>query len=253
MTNSLASFEQWSASTYLEEYYSSVETDEQYTLAFLIAQLEGHSKQRGLEFGAGPTLHRAIAMSAYVNEINFADYLQDNLNIARLWQEQSTLAHNWNPFTRYILECEGRAADETSINAREELTRLKLAQYLQGDIRSTQPLGAHPTNRPLYDLVICCYCADGITQSKQDWFTYMRNVSSLVAPGGLFLTAALRNCSQYRVAGLHFPCANVNETDMETSLNSCQFTDIQILVRDVPDLVTHGYESIVMAAGVATV
>ena len=43
---------------------------------------------------------------------------------------------------------------------------------------------------------------DSATASKHDWFRYLRNIASLLAPGGRFVIAALRNCSFYRVGDL---------------------------------------------------
>ena len=85
---------------------------------------------------------------------------------------------------------------------------------LRGDARCADPLegnGAAP-----YGTVISAYCADSATADPTTWETYMRNIAGLVAPGGLFITAALRRCSGYVVGGKVFPSACVDEDDLRT-------------------------------------
>jgi hypothetical protein len=47
---------------------------------------------------------------------------------------------------------------------------------------------------------------------------YSHNVTSLVKPGGLYVTAALRNTTSYEVGDRTFPSANVNEKDIKRFL-----------------------------------
>ena len=66
--------------------------------------------------------------------------------------------------------------------------------------------------------MISAYCADSATDDRATWETLMANITALVAPGGLFLTAALRSCRSYQVGDKRFPCANVDEHDLRRAL-----------------------------------
>ena len=82
----VADYSEWSAEDYFQTYYSdAVLPDEQAVLAYQIDVLSAASTRfgRGLEFGCGPTLHRAIAASKYADRIDMADWLEDNLTAAR--------------------------------------------------------------------------------------------------------------------------------------------------------------------------
>ena len=46
----------------------------------------------------------------------------------------------------------------------------------------------------------------------------MANITDLVEPGGLFITAALRRCRSYLVGDKRFPSANVDEHDLQRVL-----------------------------------
>ena len=85
--------------------------DEQVVLAYQIETLKRieHKFGRGLEYGCGPTLHRAIAAARYAFRIDMADWLPDNLTQVREWVNSTSANGDWNRFTDYILACENRA------------------------------------------------------------------------------------------------------------------------------------------------
>jgi hypothetical protein len=142
---------------------------------------------------------------------------------------------------RYTLECEGRQAPtEDEITEREELTRSKITRLFQADARRPVALDQR------YATVISAYCADSATDDHATWTTLMANITGLVGPDGLFLTAALRRCRGYLVGDKRFPSANVDEDDMRGVLSS-GFTPL-VQVRDLPAHVRQGYSGVVLAS-----
>src|SRR5262245_9549662 len=95
---------------YLREYYSTVTPDEDLVLAFLVRLL----RQKGvpgqgsvLDFGCGPTVHRAITAAPHASSITMADLLPANLGAVNAWLGQTPGAHNWHEYTAKILSLEG--------------------------------------------------------------------------------------------------------------------------------------------------
>jgi len=106
----VADYSEWRARDYFQTYYSDVVLpDEQAVLAYQIDVLRAARARfgRGLEYGCGPTLHRAIAAAKYVFRMDMADWLADNLAEAREWLCADDSAPDWKRFTRYVLGCEG--------------------------------------------------------------------------------------------------------------------------------------------------
>ena len=204
-----------------------------------------------LDFGAGPTLHHLLPLAPHVREIHVADCLPANLAHIRRWVQHEGSAHDWRPFTRHVLACEGRvAASEAEVQAREALTRLRITRYLHGDAARPEPLGL--AHRPRYDIVMSCFCADSATADKRTWARYMAHIIGLLAPGGLLITAALRRCSGYRVGTQRFPSANIDEHDVAELLKRHGFdmARSRIGVEAVPD--RRGYGAIVLASAFRT-
>ena len=239
---SCASFDtDWVPQQYLTDYYSVVEPDERETIAFFVdAMKAAPAGEPVLVFGSGPTLHHVFLAAPTASELHLADYLPANLAEIERWRTRDPAAHDWREFVRYTLECEGLAAPTADdVTRREELTRSKITRLLQADARRSAPVDRR------YATVISAYCADSATDDRAMWETLMTNITGLVSPGGLFITAALRRCRSYRVGTKRFPCANVDEHDLRRVLAS-GFTP-RVQVRNLEGHEQQGYSSVVLA------
>jgi hypothetical protein len=181
------------------------------------------------------------------SELHLGDYLPANLREIERWIERDAEAHDWRPFVRYTLECEGLAAPtEEEITQREEVTRAKITRLLEVDVRRADPLGERDA-RP-YGTVISAYCADSATDDRGTWETYMRRIAGLVRPGGTLITAALHRSRGYLVGGKTFPSANVDENDLRAVLEPYfRREDLTIKVCELPEVGSKGYSSIILA------
>ncbi len=197
----------WVPGDYLTDYYSEVEPDEVETIAFFVdAMREADPHEPALYFGVGPTLHHVFLAADRASEIHLADYLPANLREIERWLNREPDAHDWSAFVRYTLKREGTATpSDADVAAREQRTRDKITRLLTADARDPEPLPQR------YATVVSAYCADSATADRATWETYMRHITGLVRPGGLFVTAALRRSTGYVVGGRTFPSANVDE------------------------------------------
>lgn len=239
-----ASFEaDWVPREYLADYYRTVEPDELETIAFFVEALRESEPDRPvLFFGVGPTLHHVFLAARTASEIHLGDYLPANLAEIQRWIDGADDAHDWRPFIRYTLQCEGLAAPtEADLSRRAELTRRKITKLVQVDARDPRPLPGR------YSTVISAYCADSATDDRGTWQTYMRHITGLVLPGGIFITAALRRSSGYLVGGKAFPSARVDEDDLRAVLPGAPGPlDGSIQVRNLHEQAAHGYSGIVL-------
>ena len=238
-----ASFDtDWVPGEYLTDYYGEVEPDERATIAYFVAAMRQTEPGRPvLLFGVGPTLHHVFLAAGTASELHLADYLAANLTEIARWIDREPGAHDWRPFVRYTLECEGVAdPTEDQITRREELTRTKITRLIQADAHRPKPVADR------YATVISAYCADSATDEHATWRTFMEHISGRVEPGGVFITSALRRCRSYIVGGKRFPSANVDEHDLHAVLEP-SFEGGSIEVRALAEHEAQGYSSIVLA------
>jgi hypothetical protein len=244
-----ASFESdWQPRDYLKDYYSTVEPDERHTIAFFSEAMKTVAAGEPiLFFGCGPTLHHVFLAADKASAIDLGDYLPANLQEIRHWMDRDPAAHDWRPFVRHTLACEGKTAPTPAdVAHREELVRRKIRHLLAVDVRRSCPLG--DGNATQYGTVISAYCADSATSNRREWAAYMKRIAGLVRPGGTLLIAALRRSRGYVVGGKTFPSANIDEGDLRQMLET-QFErgNVAIEVRELPGTSSKGYSGILLA------
>lgn len=150
----VADYSEWRARDYFDTYYGGeVLPDEERVLSYELCLLESQPLKfgRALEYGCGPTLHRAIAAAHYVFRIDMADRVAGNLAQIRAWLKAEPQNTDWNAFTRHVLNREsGSSPDARRIERREELTRKVIRNLYSSDARWEHPLGAerHGLLRP---------------------------------------------------------------------------------------------------------
>jgi len=249
----VADYSQWQAQDYFKTYYSEVVLpDEQVVLAYQIDTLKRaeHTFGRGLEYGCGPTLHRAIAAARYAFRLDMADWLPDNLTHVRDWVNATCANTDWNRFTNYILACESRseAVDASRIQRREEQTRKVIRNLQVSDARWRHPLG--PERQGFYDLLVSGFCLDAVSSEKAVWHRCMSNVLSTLHEGGLLILHALYRCRAYKVGERMFPGADLSEDDLIEALLANGFTrrSMDVHVIPCPDNIQYGYGGILVAS-----
>ena len=194
-----------------------------------------------LVFGTGPTLHHVFLAAPKASEIHLADYLPANLEEIERWRTRDPAAHDW----RAVRPLHTRMR-RTHGPDRRRRHAPRGAHPLQD--HATASRSTHATRSSLdqrYATVISAYCADSATDDRATWETLMANITGLVGPGGLFITAALRRCRSYLVGDKRFPSANVDEHDLRRVLAPGFSARVQ--VRDLQGHEAQGYSSVVLA------
>jgi hypothetical protein len=242
---------EWEPRAYLRQYYTIpyIPDDSRALLGFLREYLPRRvgGYNRAVEFGCGPTLYTALALVPHVQRLFLADYLPGNLDEMRRWLVGDPDAHDWDVYVRYILEQErGRPPTANEVTSRESELRCKVAGLLHADIRQPQPLGSPQA----FDLVASFFCVEAVSTDVREWEVFLGWLSSLVAPGGSMVLAAMRRCSRYEVLGRVFPAARVDEADFLRVLPHLGFEPDSLVIQAVPtaEWTAEGFDSICLVA-----
>ncbi len=222
----------WKPKAYLQQFYSTpyVSGDEQANFSFLSAglkQMDRHFRQ-AIEVGCGPTLHHAMAVAPYVDELHLADYMAVNLDEIRLWLTDDTQQHNWDVYFRGLLAAEG-CDDPATLAKRKEDLRQRITALKTADVRRDHPLDDGST----YDLVLSFYCVEAVATSRDEWRLYLSNLCRLVAPSGVLFLSAVRQCHAYHVQNTTFLTACIDEGDFTAVLPELGFLPAKTEIRAV--------------------
>lgn len=244
-----ASWNEWNPETYLNTYFSNLGPDSFETLKFVVmemAQFKNKPRQKILDFGCGPTIFGSIPAVPYASEIHLADYLHSNLNEVKKWINNEPKAFNWKKCIEYVLETEKIEVTESNIKNRSNQLKKLANKLLRCDASLHYPLGT----KEKYPIVLSFFCADSATSSKEVWKIYMKNIINLVAPNGILIMSALRNCRVYKNGDSLFPCANINERDLkEVFFEAGILTENQkIQISSVPQCAHEGFSSLLLAS-----
>ena len=248
----VADYSEWRARDYYDTYYSQVILpDEQAVLAYQISAMRSARRRfnRALEYGCGPTLHRAIAASGYANRIDMSDWLAENLVAVRDWVAANGNNRDWRRFTQYVVALEGNPiAGDAELLAREDRARRSIRGLYVSDARWRDPLGSR--HRGFYDLLISGFCLDAISDDKAVWRNCMANMLSMLAPEGLVVVHFLNRCTAYKCGPRLFPGADLSVDDVHIALEEegCEASSIDVQLIPCPDNAEFGYTGILTAS-----
>lgn len=203
----------------------------------------GRRDLRVLEFGCGPTVHRAMAAAPYARSITFADLLATNLAAVDRWIQRDPSAFDWSPFAHFIMQLEARSGQSrVEASSREDSTRSLVTSLRVADALTRDPLGSE--GRRAYDLVIAGYCLEAIGPRDEDFRSGLAHVLDLVSANGLAVVMSLANCRRYRLNGRYVDCYPVGAKDLRRGFNEAGFGRISIETRRLQDHTQQGYSAI---------
>jgi hypothetical protein len=204
---------------------------------------------RALEYGCGPMPHRAIAAAPYAFRLDMADGLADNLVHVRDWLTAAAENDDWSHFTRFIMAAEGhRRLEAARLRQREQKTRKVVRGLYVSDARWRHPLGRERAG--FYDLLVSGFCLDAISSDKRVWRRCLRNVLSMVAPGGTVILHFLQGCRAYRVGARLVPGLNLSVDDVTGALEDLGFARDTVEAQRMacPDNAPYGYAGVLTAS-----
>jgi SAM-dependent methyltransferase len=232
---------------YLQEYYSDLGAENSALLQFYVDAYKAIPHNCSLlDFGGGPTIYPLIGAANKVKEIHVCDYLPANLAEVLKWLRRKKVAFNWKPFISATLKLEnGRPCTPSDIAEREEKMRKRITRLSRCDARFDPPLHG-PVQK--YDIVISNFCAESATDDRQQWRTFLRNIASLLRPGGKFIISALKGAHSYPVGRKIFPAVSINEADLAWGLITAGCKPESLDIRSVPaDRPTRYYDGLMLA------
>lgn len=223
-------FSSWNPVAYLEEYFPvNVDIEPVVKLITEEGSRRLNPNSKAIDVGCGPTVCYWSSLASHVKELYLSDYLTINLAQIAKWLNKEPDMYDWSYYTDMTLKFEGvKSPSQQDILNREMLSRSKIKGFMRCDISQENPVGI--SQRGEYDCVLSVCCADSITNNKEDWRKYMKNIFSLLKPDGVFIGSSMRNCTHYNIGDISYPAANVNEDDFKELMNDYGFKDTRVEV-----------------------
>jgi len=231
---------------YLNEYYLvEPEIEDKFVVGFMVKALR---KMRPdlltLEFGGGPTLFAVATLAPQAREIHFCDYIPASLVEVRHWLDNRPDAFDWDPYIRLTLEIERQPTTPEAVTERSAEMRRKVTRLTRCDALSETPLGPCELQ---YDLVVAQAVTDTAASSVSEWMQIMRNIGTLVAPGGWFLISVLTGTRSYVVGEKQFPYVDLSDADIYRGYIAAGFEADTLYIERIDAPTGRGYAGVASA------
>ena len=236
---------------YLQTYYTKIDQDEFEIAKFLVKEykkVKGHPRM--LEIGCGPTVHHLFPAVPYVSAIDIADYLKENLEQVRLWKDKQENAHEWNSFTRNVLEFEGKKPSIKDIESREDKLRKLISNFHFCNVLRDNPLPC----RKKYSMIGFYYCAEEVAIDIGEWGKIMKRASNILLPKGQMFLVALWATDHYVINHANgcekLPTAYITKNLMQSTLFKLGFNMKKTTVKVVrtPTQVHQGIKGVILVS-----
>lgn len=246
MTNKTSvDFNKWNIEEFLKMYYDSpTKNNTQDKLRFIQEQGEHINKAnaKGLEIGSGPVICHFASLSKFVSNIYVSDYLGKNLNYIEsiLNNPNQSSIDLWENYLRIIFQSSSENSPLTNQEMIHHLSilRNKVSGYFECDIRLDNPLGV--SHKKSYDCVMSLSCADSITDNKDLWEKYMKNIFSLIKPGGLFIGEVSKECHRYWVGDICYPVVWLTPQDCIELMVEFGFNEKELQIEVIDEIILMG-------------
>jgi hypothetical protein len=233
---------------YLDQYFTGgVDDEDRFTAAFIAEALSCMPDHLlAHEFGGGPTLYSVAALAAKAREIHFSDVVQANLDEVEHWRSGGADAFDWKPYIRLALESEGSPADDPAVQLREDEMRRRLTRLMLCDAQLPAPLGDTSLH---YDLLAAHHCTDVAATSAAEWFQVLKNVTTLVSPGGWLLVTVTTGTKIYTVGNTNFRCTDLTEEDFRNGFTQAGYEPETLQIKTHMVEGNREYTGIIAAVG----
>ncbi|KAM4848836.1 nicotinamide N-methyltransferase [Urocitellus parryii] len=212
---------------YLEKYYNfgSKPSAENQILKHLLKNLfkifclGGVKGDLLIDIGSGPTIYQLLSACESFKEIIATDYTDQNLQELEKWLRKEPGAFDWSPVVTYVCDLEGNRVKGPE---KEEKLRRAVRQVLKCDVTQSQPLGA--VRVAPADCLLSTLCLDAACPDLPTYCTALRNLGSLLKPGGFLVVVDALKSSYYTIGQQRFSSLSLGPEAVEAAVKEAGYT-----------------------------
>lgn len=180
-----------------------------------------------LDIGSGPCIHTVIPAAKWFEEIIMTDYSPSNRDMQEKWLKKESGAHNWDMYFKYYSKLDG---NENNWQQLEADLRPKIKRVFACDVFLPNPLD--PIQLDQVDVICTSACLESASSDKEKYNIAMKNVVSLLKPGGKLILIGILNCTHYSVGSERFQCVSLTKDDVVNTVKKNDLKMIEIFDDD---------------------
>ena len=230
---------------YLREMFSAPDDEDRFSMSFMARVLKSLPDNLFIhEFGGGPTLYSVAVLAPKAREIHFSDVVDASLREVDAWLRDQPGAHDWTPYLAVALQSEGMPVTDGTLSERTRLMRKVLTQLMHCDAQKSSPIALDNTQ---YDLVTAHHCTDVAATNVTEWQQVLKNITTIVSPGGWLILSVTTGARTYEVGDVIFECVNLTKEDVQNGLLASGYRKESIILEAYEIEQSREYSGIITA------
>ncbi|XP_060106509.1 nicotinamide N-methyltransferase-like [Heteronotia binoei] len=188
--------------------------------AFRSGDLKGDTL---IDIGSGASIYQLLSACESFREIIATDYSDQSREEMLRWLRKEPGAFDWGPEVKYVCKLEG---EREKWAQKEEKVRRTVKQVLKCDVTQPNPLA--PLSLPPADCLLSTFCLDVACKDLPTFRNALKNISSLVKPGGHLIFLVSLEGTFYMVGQRQFSRLYLDQESVEEAVKEAGF-DIEWL------------------------
>ncbi|KAM3921445.1 nicotinamide N-methyltransferase-like [Leptodactylus fuscus] len=171
-----------------------------------------------IDIGTGPTIYQLLSACEVFKNIIVSDFTERNREEFNVWLKNQPGAFDWSSVVKHVCHLEG---DSISCQEKEERLRKSITQVLKCDVQKTNPLD--PVTLPQADCVLSCLCLEAACKDYEAYVTAVKNMTTLLKPGGYLVLGGIMGSSFYTVGEVKFSSLDLNEDFLREAITGAGY------------------------------
>ncbi|XP_063293008.1 nicotinamide N-methyltransferase-like [Pelobates fuscus] len=187
-----------------------------------------------IDIGTGPSIYQLLSACQAFKSIIATDFTDKNRQELEKWLKREPGAYDWSDFSKVVCELEG---DREKWREKEEKLRSTIKHVLRCDVTKSNPLD--PLVISPADGLISTLCLETACKDINSYRSALRNITSLLKPGGHLVLIGVLGDSFYKVGQQTFFCLPLDAQTVRGAVEDAGYTIKEMDVFLIPDVASH--------------
>ncbi|XP_040286047.1 indolethylamine N-methyltransferase-like [Bufo bufo] len=189
-----------------------------------------------VDIGTGPAIYHLLSACESFSHIIATDFTDRNRQELGRWLRREVGTFDWSETVKTVCDLEGVRDNWVE---KEDKLRSRIQKVLKCDVTKANPLD--PTVIPPADCLITALCLETACTDIDAYFCSLRNITTLLKPGGHLVLIGVLGNSFYRVGEKKFFCLSLDEQTVRNAVMDAGYSikDLELYYLPNPTSCAH--------------
>lgn len=183
-----------------------------------------------VDIGTGPSIYHLLSACESFPCIIATDFTDSNRQELERWMRREPGTFDWSEIVKTVCDLEG---DRQNWVDKENKLRSRIQKVLKCDVTKSDPLDAPMA--PLADCLVTALCLETACRDIDAYCQALRNITTLLKPGGHLVLIGVLGDSFYKVGEKTFFCLPLDEQTVRDAVTHAGYNIKDLEVYYIPD------------------